>query len=242
MSIGNSIVFERSYGVRHIVTPGGDTITAVSQPDWEGFAHALDRINQQGAGGFIMSPELITSTDVDLSVLSERQELIEDRIAEAKKLTRQLPKSTLLLGSVAFDQTVEKPRNAVLFLQDGNEVGRTYKQNPIGKYEREFLHDTTGPNDIVRPAPNILNIICSDLVSPPPIDAEVDTLLVNACWGTPVGYPGIAASPDHRHLEFIQYITDDLFEQNTSLSAIIMTDRAPESNSMAGPFNFIATR
>lgn len=237
-----SVVFEREYGVRHIATPGGDTVTAVSQPDWESFTYALNGLGQEGAGAFITSPELITSADVELAVLSEQQELIEDRIAEAKDLTRQLPESMLLLGSVAFDQTVEKPRNAVLFFQDGAEVGRTYKKNPIGKYEREFLHDTAGPDDVVRPVRNILNIICSDLVSPPPIKNEVDTLLVSACWGTPAGYPGVVASPDHRHLEFIQYLTDDLFEQNANLSTIVMTDRAPEGNSMVGPFNFVATR
>jgi len=97
-------------------------------------------------------------------------------------------------------------------------------------------------DNISKPSANILNIICSDLVNPPPIDDAVTTLLVSACWGTPAGYPGVLASPDHRHIEFIKHLSNDLFQQNQNLSAIVMTDRAPEANATAGPFNFVATR
>lgn len=237
-----SIVFERNYGTRQLATPRGELITSVSQPDWESFIHSVGSLAQQGAGTFITSPELITSTDIDLAAIPGQQAIIEDRVAEAKDLTRQIPDSTLLLGSIAFDPAVQKPRNAVLFLKNGTEVNRTYKVNPIGKQEREFLHDTAKADEIIKPAPNILNIICSDLVTPPPIDREVDTLLVSACWGTPSGYPGVLASPDHRHVELIQLLTNELFEQNRRLATIVMTDRAPDQNSTADPFNFVATR
>lgn len=242
MSVRPSVVFERSYGVRQIATPSGELITSVSQPDWPTLVQSLGGLARQGAGKLITTPELITSTDIDLADLSQHQPRVEDRIAEAKELTRDLPESTLLLGSVAFDPTVEKPRNAVLFLRDGEEVGRTYKKFPIGKYERTHLHDTAAPGDIVKPTSNVLNIICSDFAEPPQLDDEVDTLLISACWGTPSGYPGVAASPDHRHIEFINSLSDDLFTQYDQLETIVMTDRAPDQNSMYGPFNFVAQR
>lgn len=243
MSTRNQVIFERNYGVRQISTHANELITSVSQPDWPSFVRSIGGLARQGTGNLITSPELITSADISLAAISRNREVIEGRVTEAKGLTKLLPEATLLLGTVAFDQTVQKPQNAVLFLRDGAEIGRTYKKNPIGMDEREFLHVPHAADiAVTQPTPNVLTIICSDLVSPPAFDNQVDTLLVSACWGTPAGYPGVVASSDRRHLTFIQDLTTDLFEQHPSLGTIVMTDRAPEENSMAGPFNFVALR
>lgn len=236
------IHFERTYGIRQIQTGRGERITAVSQPDWPHFTAALGALARQGAGNIVTTPELMTSTDIDLAALHSRRLQIAERVTEATAITRSLPGSTVVLGSVVFDAAAEKPRNAVLFLRDGEEVGRSYKSNPIGKYERTHLDTTKRPGDVSRPLPNILTIICSDLVDLPPLDQAVDTLLVSACWGTPSGHANVPVSSDERHLSFLRYLTDDLFDRHDQLETIAMTDRAPGVDAPNGPYNFTAHR
>jgi hypothetical protein len=237
-----NITFDRSYGTRHIDIGAGEVVTAISQPDWQQVSRSLGELAGLGAGTVITTPELSTSTDIPLADIANARGRIEDRIAEAADRTRAMPDALLLLGSAVFDAAVAKPRNAVVFLQDGTERGRSYKQSPIGKQERLFLDTGRLPGDILKPLPRILNVICSDLTDMPPLDPTVDTVLVSACWGTPTGFKGVPASPDHRHVQFISYLVDDLFDRHHNLQTVVMTDRAHAGSAYNGPFNFVAQR
>lgn len=236
----SSIVFEREYGVRVTETPNGETLTAISQPDWPATRAALERLGRN-VTGFIVTPELITTAEVPLPALAANRPLIESRIEEAKEVSRRMPDAVLLLGSAALRQTDGTIYNAVLFLQDGNEVGRTSKVSPLGKAERQFL-PALSPPEVRKPVPHLMNIICSDLIAPPPIDPNVNTLVVSGCWGVPAGYKGVPASPDAQHLKYIGTLTDGLFQVNPALQTIVMTDRGPFATPAARPFNFIANR
>lgn len=239
-----SLVFDRNYGVGHLPTTTGDIITTISQPDWEAFIGKLAEFTQCGQqiGSLILSPELITSTDIDHGSVADLKTVIEDRVNEATSLTAQIPEATLLLGTVVFDETTVKPRNALVFLKNGIEVGRTHKVTPLGLPEREAFHLSANLRDIQKPKPNTMVIICSDLIEHPYIDDEVVTLLVSGCWGVPTSRPGWTASPDHRLARGIELSTEELFARHTNLETIVMTDRVPTPSTVKGPFNFIARR
>jgi predicted amidohydrolase len=243
MYANRSIIFERNYGVSH-VPAGGDQITTVSQPDWESFVGSMDDLSQnvQQVGSLILSPELITSSDISLSAIRESREVIQDRVSEAAALTTKFPESTLLLGTVVFDETVVKPRNALVFLKNGMEIGRTHKVTPLGTPEREALLVSAEPSDIQKPKPDTMAIICSDMIEHPYIDDKVSTLLVSGCWGVPLGRVGWPASPDHRLVKAIELTTEDLFARYHNLQTVVMADRVPSPSTAKAPFNFVARR
>jgi hypothetical protein len=234
------ITFERRYGSRHIELPDGRTVTSMSDPSWDEFAMSfIDLEVQGGPGDYIITPELITSAEFAPAETAEAMHVVHERTGLAQRLTTLYPETTLLLGTAVVDPAYAKPRNAILFLQNGEEVGRTYKTPTLNRAESLAFHQPEYPQ-LARPEPGIMPIICSDLVSNPRVDAHVHTLLVSACWGAPAGYPGVLASPESRHLQLLADITADLFTSNPRLRTIVMADRVPPTGVSASPFNFVA--
>lgn len=237
-----SFDFNRTYGVRHISTHAEDTITSISRSDWLSFRDSLENITSSGdAGDFVLGPELITSTDIPLGEIAVERTVIEERVHEATLLTISHPDTTLLLGTAVFDGTADRPRNAVLFLQDGREIGRTYKTYIRGAAERQSFHRRERP-EVQKPAPHIAALICSDLVAPPDIIKSADTLLISSCWGAPGGHPGFVQSTETSLKDALPRYTQELFDNNPSLETVIMADRVPEGSQALAPFNFVATR
>jgi hypothetical protein len=243
MSAEMSMAFERAHGVYQIPVPSGESITAISQPSWSDFMHSLGHVaSSRDVGAFIATPELMTSPDIDLSDVSQQRTLIEDRVGEVSEVMRQLPDTTLLLGTILFDESVEKPRNAVLFLRNGVEVGRTHKVFSFNRDEREYLYMAPRSDTVIaKPAPDVVNLICSDLANPPAIDEDVAVLLVSGCWGAPARHPWMTEISDDDKIGFLEGATRRLFDQYDNLQTIAMIDRVP-MGSISDPFNFVAQR
>lgn len=238
----HQVTFERSYGTFNIPTHRG-TVTIASQPDWESFADVVSVLDPRQIGQLVLSPELITVSDLDLSRIATHRHMIEERIENAKEITQRFPEATLLLGTAAFDEPGEKPRNTLLFIQDGREVGRTYKANPIVKQEVETFQKVR-PYEARKPAAGYMSIICSDLVMPPRIGEDVETVLVSSCWSTPSGYPGIIPMPQDQVESYTAYFAGELLDRFDSVQTIIMADRLPYEGQATtqGPYNFVARR
>lgn len=233
------IDFFREYGERQVVTAqdNGD-VTIISQPDWDGMRESMHRLSNTQVGQAILTPELITIADAGRGDLWVYQTMVADRLAEAKEWTRSLPDAIMLLGSVVFHDSGTRPSNVVQLLQNGQEIGRTHKRFPLGKHEIATFDTNEMHADV--PVEGTTSIICSDILAPQRINTR--TALVSACWSTPVGYPGVAKSPDHRHLRFLEYAAGQLFELNPALETVVMADRVPQMSVSTRPFNFSAYR
>lgn len=236
-----SFDFERAYGVRHVPMPGEDFVTTISQPDWLTFRDSLDNVISSGeAGDFILGPELITSTDITLDEVAVQRIVIEERVHEAKLLTLQCPDTTLLLGTAVFDVIGARPRNAVLFLRDGDEIGRTHKAHTEVRAEQEVFYHSNAP-DVQRPVSHIAALISSDIIDPPTVVEGTNAVLISSCWGAPIGHPSTPSS-DSRLRDALTMFTRELFENNPHLDTAIMADRVPAASQAVAPFNFVATR
>lgn len=237
-----SFEFDRAYGVRHISTPSEDIITTISRPDWLSFRDSLENITSYGeAGNFILSPELVTSTDIPLGEIAVKRTLIQERVHEAKLLTVNHPSSTLLLGTAVFNAEGTRARNAVLFLRDGTEIGRTHKVHTEVRAEQEVFYRPNVP-DVRKPAPHIAAIISADLIDPPRTVDSAGTLLISSCWSVPIGHPDSAPSTEPRLKDGLTMFTQELFDNNPQLNTVVMADRVPEVSQAVAPFNFVATR
>lgn len=236
------IRFERRYGTRHAELPDGRQVTTLSQPAWEDFAMSfIDLEADGGPGAYILTPELITSADITPDSTASFMPVVEERIRQAKELTRLYPESTLLLGTAVTDPQFPRPRNALLFLQNGDETGRTYKTSTLNYAEHMAFHQPGVP-ELAQPEPGIMPVICADFINHPRVLAGTHTLLVSACWGAPTGRPGVLAAPDNRHVEILTLTAGDLFASHPGLQRIVMADRLPSGAVASAPFNFVASR
>jgi len=238
--MNHTIAFERSYGVRHITVPTGDVVTAISQPDWPSFEQALGALaTDPGRGNLIMTPELMTSADVTPDMgTTAITELVGGRIEAAREMTRQLPGSRLLLGSAMLEPDEPRPYNCVLFLEDGAEVGRTYKASPANMHEIKgfALKKVTR-----QPARTVANILCSDILHLPKVGPGVKTMLVSGCWGVGM-QETLSKLPEELHMELLQEAAENIFTWRSQVDTIVMADRVPIGSHFTGPLNFVASR
>ena len=248
----HAITFMPRHGIEHVQTPPGDTISIISQSSWPETVKSLEEISQRRAptspgnplsgSHYVLLPELITTCDEKWSNVRSDNPIIEERVAQVTELTNWLPETTVLLGSVAFTQTLERPGNALLFLRNGKEVGRTYKRWPVNQQEQAFFADTSDSHYQCKPAANIFGIICSDIVNPPSIDAEVDTVLVSACWGVPHHPSREYQARSEAMQPALGEFAGDIFTRNANVSTVVMADRVPHNSASPTPYNFVARR
>lgn len=236
-----SMAFERTHGVHRFLTHADVPVTAVSQPDWEGFMGALQHLDRERAvGAFVVTPELMTVADLDFDEPADAYQTIVGREAEAAAWSAKHPGSTLLLGTVVFDPEVERPRNGVRFLRSGSEIGRTHKTAAVNPLERDMFHFSNLATDVGRPSRQVASLVCSDILGHPQIRPETDTALISACWNVPTGFSTTVA--DQQSLEdMLRFSVQELFARHPRLITVIMADRMPPDGT-AAPFNFVAHR
>lgn len=236
-----AIDFYRSYGVHNVSTHAGDSITIVSQPDWDTFAESVASLNTQDVGSLVLTPELITSPDITSRDVWAQQRIIEDRVEDIKGLTRRLPDATLLLGTAAFEHTVEKPRNAVLFLKNGQEVGRTYKAEPT-VFEEMELYQEARPEEVRKPVAHVASLICSDfLFLRNHLHNTAGTITVSSRFAAPTG---AEESKPIRESDIRAVVEEDIFDwpRLSNVQTIVMADTLPPQSHAQGPYNFVARR
>jgi hypothetical protein len=247
--------FVREHGVHQFELIDGDTVTAISQPTWGAFAYSLGATAERGS--YVVSPELIVASPESRDPEATRL-LAARRIEQTKQMSWQFPQTTVLLGALTFD--TPRPRNELLFIRGGQEVGRTPKM-PYSPAEASLFHQAYDPAEQQQPDPHTLAIICSDLLFHrwrgsgqelegrdlgaeyvDPIGPEVRTLLVSACWITPF-VEGI--KPEHETARFItplRFAVGSLMHRHPNLQDVVMADQLPPGTPASGPVNFHARR
>ncbi len=252
-----SIRYVREHGVHQFGAVNGVEVTGISVPTWEDFETALDELPP--TDGYIVSPELITSP-VPLDQVAGMQKTIEERTEWVRDISARHRWARILLGTATFDPVEELPRNSVLSLFGGNEIGRQHK---IGAAQGEgtyFHYDW----NLEKPG-RALDIdsqrllICADmaeaagaavLASQPNfghrreradriIPPAARTIIAVNCWAVPISDRRITASPrviENVCQKSLDGVTRTIFASFPALRELIMVDRAiPELGTR--PFN-----
>lgn len=234
-----SVVITRDYGVGEAVLHDDTYVTVISQPTWGTCIAAYRELDDPGR--FVLTPELITLAGLDPSSgsLTEAQLLVEQRIAEVTRLSLQYPDSTLVLGTPLYYPELSKPRNAVLLVSRGVERQRIHKQVAISRFEREAFYQPGHREDMLLPEPGVLPLICSDMFGDH-TDPNVHTILVSACWATPVMPDGAGASKDKDLEKFLGETVRRLYLRYPALMTVVMADRSFLASQTARPYNLWA--
>lgn len=135
-------------------------LTGISADKWTDFTNNLSQINEFDK--LIVSPELITCTEIESENVTESKELIESRIEQTKKFSMNFPETTIVLGTAIFGEE-EKPKNGVLFIKNGEVIGQTAKRAGVDSWEkRNFVFDPE-EKAVLIPETNLGVLICSDI-------------------------------------------------------------------------------
>jgi len=184
---------------------GDEMITAISAQTWAGFTSFLSRTTSEDK--FIVSPELMTFTGQPLGEVDQTREIIGVRVGEIKEASKNYSQTLYLLGTPTFPPR-GKPRNSVLFIKNGREVGQTNKRSGATPAEREHFDLLVEEPAALVPETDIGILICADLPTasifglkneeeilrligresfigknPTFIHPKARNLLVVSCWG-----------------------------------------------------------
>lgn len=244
----------RKEGTHTFELSNGHTVTGFSYDTWKTFKETLQRQAEasEKIGSLVLTPELITIGGQPIEMVVSSQPVIKKRINKVKELSTAFPKSTIVLGTPTFEQD-HKPRNSLLYLKNGQEIGRTYKlpggssvEPQVFEQAKSFRDSRTLPN-----YPSILPMLSSDLfvhiwddnllgymfssdtayvgkTQPSPFTESVDTLMVSAGWNVPVGNHAWTRD-DEYHIKQLEFAAQTLFAKRPQLQDIVVIDRLPHS-------------
>lgn len=121
------------YGV-HRWKAGNTAITGVSSPGWASFVEHLKTLSP--ADVLVVSPELITTTEIGTDEIIPARAFIEERVDYVKNASAHMPGTIFLLGTPVFGDG-EKPTNSVLYLKAGEIIGVTNKRSGVTDWEKQ---------------------------------------------------------------------------------------------------------
>lgn len=252
------------YGV-HRWKVGNTAITAVSSPGWASFTEDLKKLSSRDV--FVVSPELMTATEIEREDVLPARAVIEERIDYVKNVSARMPGTTFLLGTPVFSGE-GKPTNSILYLRAGDVIGMTSKRSGVTEWERNnFTFVAEEPPSLI-PGSKIGVLICADLATathylrnedvkervlqlggrdnligthPHFIHPAAKTLVIPSCWG--IGgnrlYSG-REDPDAYYQMQLKAVSTNVLQFVPRLDQILTVDRCPDLP--PGPGNFITTK
>lgn len=242
----------RKEGTHTFELHNGNTVTGFSYDTWKVFEDTLQRKAEasEKIGSLVLTPELITMGGQPIEMVMSSRPVIKKRINKVKELSTAFPKSTIVLGTPTFESD-HKPRNSLLYIQDGQAIGRTHKLPGGSSVEPQVFEQAKSFSDS-RALPNypaILPMLSSDLFvhiwddnllgymfsddtaqvseqQPSPFTDSVDTLMVSAGWNVPVANHAWTHDDDY-HIKQLEFTAQTLFAKRPQLQDIIVIDRLP---------------
>jgi len=240
------------HGIHHYTLQNGETIAALSAQTWPEYLEYLSQVTDED--GLVVSPELITFTGQPLDEVRENRELIEARIEEVKEESRKHPSTLFLLGTPTFPEK-GKPRNSVVFVQNGGLISQAHKRTGATSKEYKTFDLLAEEPPSLIPETNIGLLICADIFSllifnssqegieerlrlfgksnligakPTFIHPEAKNLLVMSCWGVGGNRRWVKqVGPNQYYLEALRECAEGAMKMYPQLEAIIQVDRTP---------------
>lgn len=255
----------RQYYSVHRWKVGNTAIAGVSSHGWTSFVEHLKTLSP--ADLIVVSPELITTTEVGTDEAIPARDFIEERVDYVKKTSANMPGTIFLLGTPVFGDG-EKPTNSVLFLKAGEIIGLTNKRSGVTDWEKQnFTFVAEEPPSLI-PESDIGVLICADLatatiylnnepvkervlqlggrdnligVHPHFIHPEAKTLVIPSCWGIGANQNLVAGGNHDEYYQMqLKAISTSVLRYLPQLEQILIVDRCPEGFSR--PDDFVTTK
>lgn len=233
------IQWYRQTGVFYPEQLSSETPTVgVSANTWREY---MDLIRKAAADRFI-SPELMTTADIDLLEIPGQRDVVDDRLAKLEELSTSMPTAELVVGTPEYQP--DGIYNSLVIIKNGIRRVLERKRTIFSSAERGTF---TASNTLQQRHTRTLSAVCADLVGYgvqyPELPQDTRAIHASCCWATPLeeGARYATAPDEKRYTSTMTRTLDHLFARYPQLQQVIVVDRIPPSATIP-PLNCVARR
>ena len=192
-----------------------------------------------------VSPELMTTADIDLREIPNQREAVNGRLTELEKLSTSMPTAELVVGTPEYQP--DGIYNSLVIIQNGIHRVLERKRTIFSSAERGTF---TASNTLQQQCTRTLSAVCADLVGYgmqypqyPKLPQDTRAIHASCCWATPLeeGAHDAAAPDEKRYTSTMTRALGRLFARYPQLQQVIVVDRTPPSTAIP-PLNCVARR
>lgn len=205
---------------------------------------AADHPADHPAHRFI-SPELMTTADMELAEIPDQDAVVNDRLAELEELSTPMPTAELVVGTPEYHP--DGIYNSLVIIQNGTRRILERKRTIFSSAEWGTF---TASNTLQQRCTRTLSAVCADLVGYgmqypqyPKLPQDTRAIHASCCWATPLeeGARYAAAPDEKRYTSTMTRALGCLFARYPQLQQVIVVDRTPPSTAIP-PLNCVARR
>lgn len=244
------IQWHRQTGVFYPEQLSSETPTVgVSANTWREY---MDLIRQAAAdypadhpADRFISPELMTTADIDLLEIPGQRDVVDDRLAKLEELSTSMPTAELVVGTPEYHP--DGIYNSLVIIKNGTRRVLERKRTIFSSAEQGTF---TASNTLQQQCTRTLSAVCADLVGYgmqypqyPKLPQDTRAIHASCCWATPLeeGAHYAAAPDEERYTSTMTRALGRLFERYRQLRQVIVVDRTPPSTTIP-PLNCVARR
>lgn len=234
------ITWYRQSGVFNFTNSDGEPVTGVSAQTWEDYLNHVEDLPSK-TSGIIISPELITVTDIPFEKIARFRQEISKRILQLCEISRDLPNVNLMTGTPSFCDDTKLPYNTIVNISNGQYETKVRKWTLAPSEEGNFQSTLTA--QALQQPYSTQSLICADMIAAQSLlNKAARHVQVSACWATPgFNYPNYQPPPDEeRYTDAMIYAINQLFTAH-SVQDLVVVDRTPPTTEIP-PLNCIVQR
>jgi len=223
----------------------GTPITLVSAPTWGNFS---DQLSQVADGGYVVSPELITTATKPEYLTEPNKAIYLPRINSVCEWSKNHRSSTVLLGSPHEEQTIAF--NSLLVVKNGKVTGAVHKAELASGDEEYYvsdestrtglaqnpLHQIAVCADIANIANRLSGRIGTSRANAVLLQPTTESLIVASCISAPI--KSLSQKEfDKIFGNLMRQFAATIFKHTEVLKDIVLCDRIPRGTEIHRPFN-----
>lgn len=222
----------------------GHIMTGVSANRWYDFYDMISNLPGGLSPRQIISPELMTASDIPLADLAKRsaQHAVRRRLDKVETLSRRLPRLEFAIGTPEY--TEGAVYNSVLGLKGGERsvLARKSFLTPGEEGVFDLPSERSAHQERVR------HLICAELIGHiepiAPIEPTASSLRASCCWAVLLAdheVPGYTLPPDEERYLGAMHATIQQLMAQQAVGHLFIVDRTPPGGTTQ-PYNCIVRR
>lgn len=236
------IQWHRQTGVFYPEQLSGTPTVGVSANTWHEYMSLIRQAAADNPAHRFVSPELMTTADMDLPEIPNQRDMVDARLTELEKLSTSMPTAELVVGTPEYQP--HSIYNSLVIIKNGIRRILERKRTIFSSAERGTF---TASNTLQQRCTRTLSAVCADLVGYgvqyPELPQDTRTIHASCCWATPLeeGARYAAAPDEERYTSAMTHTLGHLFTHYPQLQQIMVVDRTPSSTAIP-PLNCVARR
>ena len=237
------IQWHRQTGVFHPEQLSSETPTVgVSANTWREYINLIRQAAADNPAHRFISPELMTTADMELAEIPDQHAVVNDRLAELQELSTSMPTAELVVGTPEYQP--HSTYNSLMIITNGIRRVLERKRTIFSSAERGTF---TASNTLQQRCTRTLSAVCADLVGYgvqyPELPQDTRAIHASCCWATPLeeGARYATAPDEERYTSAMTHTLGRLFARYPQLQQVIVVDHTPPSTAIP-PLNCVARR